>query len=151
MRLVVDASIVLRWVLEDERSVEADALLDRILLGQDEAVIPPHARAECYSGLTRIVFRESHRLTAVTAGDLLNTLEALPLLIVEPAGLYGRSLAEVVKRGLHPSMAYDMIYLALAEMLDVPLWTGDARFYHAIQPASPRMSLVPSIRSRLDE
>lgn len=57
-RLIVDASVALRWFLEDERTAEADALLDRVLAGQDEVVAPPLLRGECFNALTRIVIRE---------------------------------------------------------------------------------------------
>ncbi|MBI4312158.1 MAG: type II toxin-antitoxin system VapC family toxin [Chloroflexi bacterium] len=147
MRLVVDASIVLRWFLEDERTTEADDLLDSILAGQNEALAPPHLRAECFSAMTRIILQEPHRLSLAAAQEHLATLAALPLRIAEPAGLYDRSLAEFVSRRLHPSMAYDIVYLTLAELLDLPLWTGDARFYYALRPLPSRVTLIPSTRA----
>jgi len=148
MRLVVDASIVLRWFLEDERTTEADVLLDSVLAGHDEALVPPHLRTECFSALTRIVLREPHRLGLATAQEHLASLETLPLQIAKPAGLYEHSLTEFIRRRLHPSMAYDMVYLTLAELLDLPLWTGDARFYYALRPLPSRVTLIPSTRSR---
>ncbi len=148
MRLVVDASIILRWCLEDERTPETDALLYRVATGLDEAVVPSHARAECFSGLTRVVLREPHRLSPPMARNQLTLLENLPFQVEEPADLYQRSFQELVGRGLHPVMIYDMVYLTLAELLDLPLWTGDARFYYALRPLPSRVTLIPSTRSR---
>jgi predicted nucleic acid-binding protein len=92
--------------------------------------------------------REPQRLTPDEAQEQLAVLEDLPLLIAEPAGLYEHSLMEFTRRQLHPSMAYDMVYLTLAELLDIPFWTGDTRFYHALQPLPSRVILIPSTRRR---
>jgi predicted nucleic acid-binding protein len=59
-----------------------------------------------------------------TALHLVEQLNSLPLRVVPSAGLLSRAL----EIGVTESLAvYDAVYIALAEMLEFPLITGDKK------------------------
>jgi predicted nucleic acid-binding protein len=130
--VVVDASVCLKWALDDEEAVaQAVALRDDALAGRFRLVAPSLWLYEVINGL--VVAARMNRL----AGDLgaqalrhILNLRVVHLADPDSDTVYAASLH-------HGIAAYDSAYLALAETLGVPLWTGDRRFYEAVGPAVP--------------
>ena len=116
--LVIDASIAVKWVVEEEGTPQALALRQRTKLIAPELLV-----AECANILCKKSARgELSREEALLAAKLLQSaeIELLPM----------RSLFETAT-GLaieldHP--VYDCIYLALAVENDCPFVTADERF-----------------------
>ena len=125
--LVVDASVSLKWALNDEDAVEqAIALRDDALAGQFQMVAPSLWLYEITNGLVTAVRRA--RLAPDLGAQMLDLLQALGVCMVDP------SSADVYQQSLHYGIAaYDAAYLALAEALGAPLWTGDHRFYETVR------------------
>ena len=117
MKLVVDASVAIKWVIEEEGTRAALELLDHPLLAPDLLL------AECLNVLWRK--RKVNELTAEEGAAAVTALAAarVDLLPIKP--LMPEILALAVHLG-HP--AYDCAYLATAMRLGVPLVTADARF-----------------------
>jgi predicted nucleic acid-binding protein len=116
--LVIDASVAIKWVVEEQGTPEALALRQRAKLIAPELLI-----AECASILWKKVQRdELFKEEALLAARLLQgaEIELLPT----------RSSLEAATRLAidldHP--AYDCIYLALAVAHDCPFVTADERF-----------------------
>lgn len=109
MALVLDASIVLKWFVEDEMSHEAERLLDRVRSGG--AVVPAVFRWEAQNALVRAV-RDS-RLTERLADVALEELAALPIAVEHPGAklIFGGEGALALQYDLTP---YDAAYLAVA-------------------------------------
>ena len=114
---VIDASIAVKWVVEEEGTPEALALRQRTRLIAPELLV-----AECANILWKKVARdELLREEALLAAKLLQgaEVELLPM----------RSLFEVATtlaiELVHP--AYDCIYLALAIEIDCQFVTADER------------------------
>jgi predicted nucleic acid-binding protein len=116
--LVIDASIAVKWVVEEEGTAQA------LVLHQGTKLIAPELLvAECANILWKKAARgELSNEEALLAAKLLQSaeIELLPM----------RSLFEAAT-GLaleldHP--AYDCIYLALAIETDCPFVTADERF-----------------------
>ena len=125
--LVVDASVSLKWAMDDEDSVvQAVALRDAGIAGRFEMVAPSLWVYEITNGLVTAVRRG--RLTPEIGEQALQHLLALGVRIADPpaADIYQQSLR-------HQLAAYDAAYLALAEALSAQLWTGDRRFYTTVR------------------
>jgi predicted nucleic acid-binding protein len=114
---VIDASIAIKWVIQEAGTAEAlDLRLDSRLLAPDLLV------AECANILWKKVQRnELSRAEALLAGRILQTAD------IELAPM--RSLLEAATKLAvdiaHP--AYDCLYIALAFATDCPFVTADER------------------------
>jgi predicted nucleic acid-binding protein len=125
--LVIDASVSLKWALDDEDGVaEAVALRDDAITGRFEMVAPSLWLYEVTNGLVTAARRG--RIAPDIGSRALSSLLSLGIRLVDPAAddVYQQSLD-------HQLAAYDAAYLALAEALGTQLWTGDRRFYAAVR------------------
>lgn len=123
MRLVIDASVALKWALDEEGSAAATALIER-----DELLAPDLLLIECASALTVRVRRKL--MTADGAIDALQTILATPKRLYASASLI--ELAHQLALEMEQT-AYDCLYLALAISERVQLITDDRRFAHAVE------------------
>lgn len=126
--VVVDASLVVKWLLPEVLSDKAYALA-RSWAGQGTQPVAPYLMpVEVANALHRRVVRKE--VTVEAATRLLESMLASGIELREPPRLHSRAL-ELAKR-LRQDAAYDAHYLALAEALHCELWTADERFYRAV-------------------
>lgn len=122
MRVVVDASVAVKWVLPDP-AVELDAdhaaaLLTRIRSGEVMPLQPPHWLAEVAAVITRL-----HPEVAQAAIELLDALE-LPA--VDEVEIFTRASGIAQQRRCH---VFDTLYHAAAIERDATLITADDVYY----------------------
>lgn len=117
--IVVDASVALKWVFDEEYGDEAAALR----MGADVPIAPTLMLIEAGNALWRRVGRGE--LTADEAAERLIVLKGLPVGYIEEQALVVPALA-LAGALQHP--VYDCIYLALALRHDIRLATADLRF-----------------------
>lgn len=125
--VVVDSSVSLKWALDDEDAVEqAVALRDAAVSGRVDMVAPSLWLYEVINAL--VIAARRGRLTSEIGTQALDLLLALGVRLADPEAqdVYFTAIRYGVA-------AYDAAYLALAATLDVPLWTGDRRFYDAVR------------------
>ena len=143
--VVVDASVVLKWQLDDEEYVpQATALRnDFYALGAIKAIAPHLLTYEVVNGIVTATRRE--RLTSDKALEIMDNLMELGVELkgVEPARLMALALD-------HNLSAYDAAYLALAESEGCELWTGDRPFYQAVRGESPQVKWIGDYASIRD-
>lgn len=128
-RLVIDASVCLKWYLRDELlNDEASEVLRRYARGNLELVAPSFLVLEFINGLS--VAARKGRIAFDLVGIALDELLDIRIDFREVTDLS----SEIVRlcRRLGRS-AYDAAYLALAEREGIPLLTGDKRLYNALQ------------------
>ncbi len=131
---VVDASVALKWVLDEEGSEAAAALLDGRRL-----FAPPLLATEAANALW--VAARRGQITGAEAEDALDLILRAPFQPV-PSGLDPARRAMALARLLdHP--VYDCVYLALAIALECPVVTADRRFATA---ASRDAEAAPFVR-----
>jgi predicted nucleic acid-binding protein len=70
----------------------------------------------------------------------LETIMQVRLEMIEPAGLYPRSLDLAAEYNL--TNAYDAQYIALAQIQDCELWTADERLVKAVKPSPCWLKLI---------
>jgi predicted nucleic acid-binding protein len=131
MAFVVDASVSLAWLFEDEVSEQTDDLLDR--LRDERALVPSLWTYEIANALT--VAQRRSRITEAQARVLVETLQSLPIDRADsaPAGVL---LALASK---HRLSAYDAAYLELAERTGLALATLDDRLRAAAEAAGVQL------------
>lgn len=117
--IVVDASVALKWVFDEEFSYRAVELLD----ATDVPIAPTLLLIEAGNALWKRVRR--NEVSAVEARELLHTLERQGVGWVDEHALVEPALALASSLN-HP--IYDCVYLALALREDVKLATADLKF-----------------------
>ena len=130
---VVDASMAFAWVLPNQASAEAEALLERIEAGV-EAVVPSLWFLEVANGL--LVAQRRKRVTAPERMLALVRLSALSLTVDEDAvrDVFGRTSTLAEQFGLS---VYDAAYLEVALRRNLPLGTRD----RALRSAAERSGI----------
>jgi predicted nucleic acid-binding protein len=114
---VIDASVAAKWVVEEQDSAEAAALLD-----YDVLYAPDHWLAEAANALWSKVFHGD--LTPADATERLAVLMTAPMTETPVARLMARAFEIAAARMV---TVYDALYVALAEHRRVPFVTADAR------------------------
>ena len=114
---VVDASVAVKWVVEEAHSAQAVSLLQ-----WDARHAPDHWQAEAVNALWSKVFKRD--LTAAGAEERMTVLLRAPVIGTPITALMPRALAISVA---HMVTIYDSLYVALAEQRDLPLVTADER------------------------
>jgi predicted nucleic acid-binding protein len=131
--VVVDASVALKWVLEEEDSDRA-----RALAATEVMVAPDLWLIECANVLTMRVRRG--KIAADVATQAVDLIASAPVRIV-PTRAYvptAHALSVILKQS-----AYDSLYLALALQERAVMVTADAAFFRA---ASAVATYAPFIR-----
>ncbi|RIA45903.1 MULTISPECIES: type II toxin-antitoxin system VapC family toxin [Sphingomonadales] len=127
MRIVIDASIAVKWVVTEDGTDEAVSLLSGHHLSAPDLLI-----AECANILWKKV-----RLTEMSADEAMVAMRIIQRANLELCPM--RSLMEpAAKLAIdldHP--AYDCVYLALAMSQGWQFVTSDARFLEKVRQSSP--------------
>ncbi len=122
MRVVVDASIVVKWILPDSEreapTAKALALLRAIRAGDVEPLQPPHWLAEVAAVLAR--------LRPEIAESTLDLLDALELPVAADLAIHRRAARLAAELGHH---LFDTLYHAVALERDALLITADSRYH----------------------
>jgi predicted nucleic acid-binding protein len=126
--VAVDASLAAMWALPELYSERALALADQWAQEEIRLIGPCLILTEITNAFYRRVIRGEIGLT--TAVEALHVVMEFGIEIHEEPGLHSRAmhLAHQLKR----PTTYDCHYLALAEIYECPLWTGDEKFYNSV-------------------
>jgi predicted nucleic acid-binding protein len=117
--LVVDASVAADWVLPDEDSTSADAILHRVAA---EGAVAPGLVWHELRNILLMAARRGRLPEAEVVSSLLR-LRRLPLEAVDMAA--GGNAGIVTLAARHRLSAYDAAYLSLAQSRALPLATAD--------------------------
>jgi predicted nucleic acid-binding protein len=126
-RVIVDASVIVRWFLWDEPYADQAATLrEKLLAGRDQTIVPDACWMEVSHALARAIRRG--RLPAASVEPAIRALADVTALIdsheVDPVA----SLRVALELGLG---AYDSGYLVLSRTTGQSLITADRRQYEA--------------------
>ena len=121
MRLVVDASVAIKWLLDEVGSPHAHHFLGRFRMGEDELIAPDLIVSEVGNALRSAAALRKRIPADVVAAVLADFLRI---------GLPTRSAAETAQRTLelalrHEATYYDAAYVALALQEGIPLLAAD--------------------------
>ena len=131
MRIVVDASIAIKWFLPEQQSAQAE-----VFLSENYQRIAPELL------LTEVshAFAKRHRGREMTADQARSSFQRLGSLIeiLPTASLASIALDLAIT---HQRSAYDALYAALALREGCQLVTADRRLYDALHASFPRTML----------
>ena len=115
--LVVDASVVVAWLFDDEDNPRADRVLER--LAEDGALVPHLWHLETRN--TLLIAERRGRLSAVGVKERLDALKGLPIRTDEEPDF--QSAFDLARA--HELSFYDAVYLELARRESAELATLD--------------------------
>jgi predicted nucleic acid-binding protein len=136
-RLVIDASVVLKWVLQEAGREDALNLLDAFEAGTVHLVAPRVLLQEVGSALSKRC-RRNELTPAQTRAAWQFVDIRRPMLIENQDHLDGALELSIA----HRLSFWDSLYLALAINLRCELITADGRFYRAARPHYPFFKLI---------
>ena len=130
--VVIDASVALKWQLEDEQDTpQALTLRDDLLIRKRITLSAPSLYFyELINGITSAVRRR--RLQQSQGEEALHNLFSIEVALRTPP--FERAYTVALEYSLS---AYDSAYVALAETLGADLWTADRQLYDAIADSLP--------------
>ena len=131
--IVVDASVAAKWILPEEHSGRALALVVDAAEAGQAIVAPPLLQFEVANILRQRMVREG--LSLPDADRLMAQFLTFPVASTVPEGLSRRALAIADAHGL--PAAYDAHYVALAAFLGCELWTDDQRLLRLVANKLP--------------
>ena len=127
--LVLDSSVTLSWVLDDE-TAGAESTLE--LMDVDRAIVPAHWILEVTNGLKMAVRRQ--RLKLANLSQIMKELRSLPLRVDPETEVMGwNEIPALAER--FALTTYDAAYLELALRLNAPLATLDSDLARAARNA----------------
>jgi predicted nucleic acid-binding protein len=122
---VVDASVAVKWLIDEPHSHLAAKLLDDDL----PLVAPELIYAEVANALWAIARRGD--ISSTDVRDALDLLADAPLVVPSSMKLLMAAAARLASDLDHP--VYDCMYLALALQEQRPVITADGRFHSVVQ------------------
>lgn len=137
-RAVVDASVVLRWLVEEPLTAEAYLLLDRWRERGVSTFAPSLLPFEIANALYKRVRRGE--LTVHDARRLLDVAAEEGPRLDQDRGLHAAAVELALRLG--HGACYDSQYLALAEREQCECWTADRRLWESVRDALPRVRWV---------
>lgn len=137
---ILDASVVLKWFVNEADSGQALRLREEFYAGEREIVIPDLLLFEIANAL-----RYNPSFSTEEIYDALDTLFGMGIEIITPTlSLLGKTVELAQEFDL---TCYDATYLALAEELSFEFITADEKFYRRIKKST---KLKASIRLLAD-
>jgi predicted nucleic acid-binding protein len=135
--VVVDASILVRWVLPEPDRAAALQLLRQSVTGEATLIAPALVMAEASSALSRRFRRK--QLTEEEARTAYQYLQRRRPTLVEDAKLLDDAMELSLR---HQLSLWDCVYLALAIRWRANLATADARFHRSVSRHYPFVELI---------
>jgi predicted nucleic acid-binding protein len=134
----LDSSFVFKLLVEENGSEEASSLFERWLTEGATLVAPVLIAYEITSVLRKAVRRG--RLTEGLGAESIDAFFRLNLTLHSARVLHQAALR--LANELDLGAAYDAHFIALARILDCPLWTADDGMHAAAQRATVRTQLL---------
>jgi predicted nucleic acid-binding protein len=128
--LVVDASVGVKWQLDDEEHVDKAEAIKRAFVQRALSLIVPVIFAVEWANALNVAIARG-RFPAEAWREALEDLDALQIVVGNPPGL----LLEAWQMArLYGRTVYDGLYLALAKIEHCELVTGDRKPFNAVRP-----------------
>ena len=117
---IVDASVAIKWFVEEELRDRAVSFFDGVKKGKIKAVVP----TLFFTEMSNICWKKSLKkdLTYHQASEILKDIRQMPLKRYEDYELFDVAFGNALQFGI---TVYDAMYVSLAEIYAVPLVTAD--------------------------
>jgi predicted nucleic acid-binding protein len=139
---VVDASVALKWYLEDESNVSQAAYLwNAFAVGETTLVAPHYIRYEIANALE--VARIQGRISQDQADDKLTSFLGTGVYLEADGDALLRAAIDATRR--YEVTPYDALYLALAESLGFGFVTADRALYRHVRDEIAYIRWISSV------
>ena len=142
MMICVDASLILKLLIDEEDSDKAKDLWQLWAAQTLEIVAPYHLAFEVISVLRQRQSRGD--LIATEAQIGFETFRTFNIQLLHPNGILEHAWAFAQR--FNRSTVYDSYYLAVGELLNCEVWTADRRLHLAVNGALPWVKLLRDYR-----
>jgi predicted nucleic acid-binding protein len=135
--LVVDSSVVAKWILPEVDSAKAHQLIDQTAASGERLIVLDLVFPEVANAIWK-----RHRQQLIDLGDARNLLEALGRspVVVEPAvSLLGFAFEIAAK---YDRAIYDALFIALAQQHGLPGITADEPLFNVMRTDFPQIVLL---------
>ena len=130
-RLVVDASVAVKWYLPDEEyTAQARGIFRRYERGEIRLAAPTHIRYEVASAITVATRGRAPRLSEERGRQAIEEFLALNLETTSDARIVRLAYGLAHE---YECAFYDALYLALAQEMGVPVITADGRLFRRVR------------------
>lgn len=136
--ITVDASVVLKWYLDDETEGDAAlSLLNQYVAEEIDLIAPSLLEYEVISGL--VIAQRRGRIPQTAVVDAITAFYELDIKFegISGIGSHILSYAETYGRSV-----YDAAYLAVAEQANADFVTADKALYNAVHKDLPWVRLL---------
>lgn len=133
--MVVDTSVVIKRLIPKDFTQQARALFGESLRRGQPLFAPPLLPSEVTNTLFQRTRRQQNTTSVGDAERALSLFLHLPIQLVAPTDLYERAFAFTRANQLRAT--YDSLYVVLAQMLGVEIWTADQTLVRNVSPAAP--------------
>ena len=134
----IDASVVVKWLVEEVDRDQALRLYENVPLRGGVFVAPAHVLGEASSAIYKRVRQGD--MVLQDALRLVDDGQALPILAMSPPGLHRRAFEIAAQFQL--KWIYDAFYVGLAEIVGCDLWTADEALHQAVRGAHTNVRLL---------
>jgi len=132
LKLIVDASVVVKWLIAEPHSHEARQLLTpRIVL---------HAPDFILTEIANVIWKKARRKDIPSPQPYIDELANIRhAVVLQPSTEFVMKATALAVQIDHP--VYDCVYLACAEAEAAPLVTADGRLAQRVGEAYPRVAV----------
>ena len=134
----IDASFLLKLFLPEEDSEKVHELWSSWIENSVEVVAPTLIMFEASS----VIRNKLHRkfLNEKDASEIIDRMKRIDMTLVYTDEIL-ESAWEIASR-LRMPVLYDCFYLALAQLINTPLWTANEKLYRAARDLKPGLNLI---------
>ncbi|MDQ3694090.1 MAG: type II toxin-antitoxin system VapC family toxin [Chloroflexota bacterium] len=132
--ICIDSSVVVKLVVNEKFSIQAQALYEAILHAGQSIVAPPLLMMEVTNVLLKKT-RRSDPLTREEAAHLLEIVLSMGIALHSPPMLH--QVAFAIAADYQMKAAYDAYYLALSDYFECPFWTADEKLIKNLRGRLP--------------
>jgi len=141
---VLDASVILKWFVDEEDSVQALRIRDEFYNGNREIIVPDLLLFEVSNAL-----RYNPSFTVEEIKEAMRTIFDVGIEIITPTYSLLASAIELAKK--LDVTCYDAVYLALAADLDFDFITADEKFYRKVNKGMEPKTIVRLLSSLYED
>lgn len=142
--IAIDASVAVKWVVLEPLTAQARALLADSLAFRRLLIAPPQFMGEVTNALHQR-WRSTEpdkQLTSAEADAALTSLFEFQVQQRSPSNLYGHAVT--LARTARLASICDALYVALAQLEGVELWTADTRLLRELGTNAPWVKALAS-------
>ncbi len=137
-QILIDASFLLKLLLPEEKSEQAEKLWREWIEDSSEIIAPTLIVFETSSVIRNKLYRGI--IDGEDADRLIAQLKELDITLTYTEDILEE--AWEISKILNSSTLYDCFYIALSKFLNISMWTADGKLYNSAKRYFPNINLL---------